>query len=381
MYARLTRGKNFYVERAVSSVDHCFGLLGHPASYEHLTTLFNRDRPNFSSEKFVKHRAMIEKLFEWAPPYVSEHDLQVRSGTRTARGKLLVAPFLPGWLDSPRQLALARQKTSAACELAAREQVEVLTLGGFTSIIAATGPIQTPGLRITSGNTLTSAMALGQIEAVLAELEVESRELHVAIVGASGDIGTACARALQRRFRQLTLIGRNRHKLSLLAQNLGASNIEISTDPHAALHAHVIVFATSSPVPLLSEDELAPGTIVCDIGFPKTLGRTRQRSDVLIFPGGIAHIPFALSIEHVTQLDNPHYLFGCFTEAIVLALSGRLDATPKVGVPVCSDTMSELSKLANELGIQPAATWRDHGPPEFGHALRLRLQGAQQIAS
>src|SRR5258708_36310505 len=161
----------------------------------------------------------------------------------------------------------AYQKIRAGCNVAKDLGAKVVGLGGFTSIVGGTqGERESEelGSAITSGNSLTAALALAQVDMLLSRLNWDLSNRTVAVVGASGDIGRACAMALAPRARQLLLVARNRAKLEEIRCAM-PENAEIPgcTETQDATHATVIVAATSASQPILSEADLLPGTVVC----------------------------------------------------------------------------------------------------------------------
>src|SRR5207237_6720044 len=101
----------------------------------------------------------------------------------------------------------------------------------------------------------------------------------------------------------------------------------ICTNVQDATQASVIVAATSAAQPILAETDLQPGTIVCDVGYPKNLSYAPDpRPDVLTISGGLAQMPFALDITYYTRLPDPTIMYGCFSEAMVLAMSNRYES-------------------------------------------------------
>ncbi|MEK7787261.1 MAG: 3-hydroxyacyl-CoA dehydrogenase NAD-binding domain-containing protein, partial [Chloroflexota bacterium] len=326
--------------------DATFALLGHPASYEHLAAIESQvETPSVSQTLGV---SALTKLFEMTPARAAKEDiiLPLPDGS-TLRGKMILCSFLPEQVNSPRGLAAAGKTVREACKLARELGAKVAGLGGFTSIVGgAQGEslAREFGLAVTSGNSLTAALALEQLYALLEKLGWALAERSVAIVGATGDIGRGCALALAPRVKRLTLIARNQSKLEALRAELAlpvgaglapaqdqatgatarvAPTIQISANIRDAYDADLIITATSAGQPLLAEVSLCPGTIVCDIGYPDTITLSPEpRRDAIIFSGGMAEMPFALDLGAYLQLPSPRLMYGCFSEAMALAMAG-----------------------------------------------------------
>ncbi|MBM4422107.1 MAG: hypothetical protein FJ030_01790 [Chloroflexi bacterium] len=225
------------------------------------------------------------------------------------------------------------------------------------------------GLAVTSGNSLTAALAVEQIKTLFAKLQRPLAGQTVAVLGATGDIGRACALALAaERVGSLIVIARNKAKLIGLRDEIKIrhnfpGDVHTSTDPAVAHQASLIIAATSAAQPLLAETELSPGAMVCDIGYPHTIAHApKPRPDVLIFAGGLAHAPFTLDITHYTLLPSPSILYGCFAETIALAMAGRYESYSQGQGRITLERMGVILDLARSLGFNPSPLYRGGKP-------------------
>lgn len=341
-----------------------FALLGHPDSYEHLGDLIRHSSPNYDPQKLTKYRATLSKIFEWAPSYAAPTQLSIARPDGTALyGRLIICTFLPEAVDSPRRMMAAYKKTRAGCQVAHDLGARVAGLGGFTSIVGAIQGDRLAedfDLTVTSGNSLTAALALAQLDELLDRLNWTLAGRTVAVLGASGDIGRACSMALASRARRMILIARNRAKLELMSESLPTHvNKFVSTNPLDAAEAEIIVSATSATTPLLAESKLNPGTIVCDISYPKTMVYApNPRSDVLIFSAGLAEMPGTMDIQYYTRLPTPRITYGCFSEAMVLAMAGMYENYSVGQGHITLERMDNILRLAREYGFRPAPLYR-----------------------
>jgi fatty aldehyde-generating acyl-ACP reductase len=355
---------------SLDNENHCidFALLGHPASYEHLGDIFVHSQADFSREKLSKYKATLTKIFEWTPSYAAKTPLLIDlPDGRQLSGRLIFCTFLPEMMNSPRQMLAAYQKTLDGCRLAKQLGARVVGLGGFTSIVGGTqGEKEAQELQIavTSGNSLTAALALAQLDNLLQVLDWDLSEQTVAVLGASGDIGRACALALAPRVRRILLIARNKVKLEALRDEMPAGvETYISADVLASTQASVIVAATSASQSILAEADLRPGTIVCDVGYPKNLSYTADpRPDVLVISGGLAEMPFSLDITYYTHLPASNLMYGCFCEAMILGMSGRYESYSIGQGRITSEKMENILALARTHGFRPAPLYRGGNP-------------------
>lgn len=345
-----------------------FALLGHPASYEHLGDIFIHSRADFNREKLTKYRATLEKIFEWTPSYASRDPLLVPLvDGRQLSGRLIFCNFLPETIHTPRKMLAAYQKMRDGCLVAKNLGAKVVGLGGFTSIIGGTQgekEAEELGIAVTSGNSLTAALAIAQLNNLLDRLHWNLSNRTVAVLGASGDIGRACALTLAPYARRLLLIARNKAKLEeLRAEMPPGAEIHVCTDVQDAAQASVIITATSASQPILAEADLRPGTIVCDVGYPKNLSYAPDpRPEVLAISGGLAQMPFTLDITYYTRLPTPAIMYGCFSEAMILAMAGRYESYSIGQGRITQEKMDKILALAYAHGFRPAPLYRGKNP-------------------
>ena len=123
----------------------------------------------------------------------------------------------------------------------------------------------------------------------------------------------------------------------------------------AARDADVIVAAAISPKPLISSDDVKPGAVVCDVGYPKNVSRElEKRPDVFSYSGGLTAPPFAMEFGFESKLPAPEVLYGCFSESIILAMEGRCEnySTGRGGITV--EKMQEIGEAATRHGFAVA---------------------------
>ena len=322
---------------------------------------------------------------------------QLRLGGRTGGGGtrrdpapwvLVICPFMPANLATPAGVARAYRKVLDGCRAAQARGARIVALGGFTSIVAGgqgerlTGEVE---IAVTSGNTLTAALALEQLDRLFDGLGWDLGRRGVAIVGAGGDIGRACALALAPRVARLTLIGRSTPKLRAVADVLPSVPAPtLSSDVAACRSANVVIAATSAVEPILDEADLAPGTVVCDISYPRAVRRASEsRADVLVFNGGIAESGSSLDIGYLTRLPADTFIHGCYAEAMALSLAGR-DESYSIGQGRISlERMAEIRALAAGVGVKtgPAAAWPRAHHCRCHRGLRCQCHGARGAVS
>ena len=303
-----------------------FALIGHPADLPLFRAYINYLKPGktFRDE-------LILKLFEWTPSYKASSWSNVSlDGKVSGDGILVMVPFLPEMRDIGLKTVI--NKVEAAIAIAASEGCSVAALGAFTSIVLQgkeDAIARKYGISLTSGNTTTAAIIVRSIEELLARSGRSISEECVAVIGASGDIGSGVTLWLGRKAKKLVLTARNAAFLEqIVAGHRGelAGEIEITVDNAAAIKkAGVAVFVTSAYRPLFSQADFNPGAIVCDASAPLNVDVSGLlRSDIFLYHGGIAKLPCKIDPGFDIGLASPDHLYGCMTEGMLMAFNPEL---------------------------------------------------------
>src|SRR5438309_10309692 len=145
----------------------------------------------------------IKDILPWIPPRGVCHVdvgsiIRTKSGGARARG-LYIDSFIP-----PDRLEaayvhenIARVRGAAACAIKAG--AKIVSLGGFSSILIEGNFDQLPERHhtvFTTGNTLTVAFIVQGIKKLCARQNRNLRRSTLLVVGATGDVGSGCVRAL-----------------------------------------------------------------------------------------------------------------------------------------------------------------------------------------
>ena len=132
------------------------------------------------------------RISQFVKPFPLDQLAVETADGKLAEGELIVLPQLPSeLLTLPGNVAV--DLVQSALDLAAKRGAEVVGLGGFSSIIADGGLAlrHQAGLRVTSGNSLTTWAAAQAVESACASGGPALADSTVAIVGATGAIGHA----------------------------------------------------------------------------------------------------------------------------------------------------------------------------------------------
>jgi fatty aldehyde-generating acyl-ACP reductase len=137
---------------------------------------------------------------------------------------------------------------------------------------------------------------------------------------------------------------------------VGKAKVRTSLNNRDAVkHADIVIAAASAHTSIVDVASLKPGAIVCDIGYPKNISYSRSdRQDILVFSGGICEIPceFRSAFDH--GLPTEKILYGCFSEAIVLALEERFERFSWGKGGITREKMAEILGMALKHGFRPA---------------------------
>jgi long-chain fatty acyl-ACP reductase (aldehyde-forming) len=297
-----------------------FGLIGHSTSFE---------------EARVKARSLGYDDFAegdldmWcaAPPQLVERIEVTGQSGKTIEGVYIDSVFVPEML---RRFKTAKRKVLKAMELAQKTGINITALGGFTSIIfedlnllreERVSAVQLDWQRFTTGNTHTAWVICQQVESSAPRLGIDLSRARVAVVGASGDIGSAVCRWLQRRgVGELLLVARRPQPLIDLQENLGAGTI-LSLD-EALPQADVVVWVASLPQSLqIDTAALRRPCLMIDGGYPKNLDSKAAAPGVHVLKGGIVEFwqDIGWQMMEVAEMARPQrQMFACFAEAMLL---------------------------------------------------------------
>jgi len=194
------------------------------------------------------------------------------------------------------------------------------------------------------------------------------------IVGATGDVGSGCARCLAPMVKRVLLCARNAERLRKLAVELHAEGVEveIATDRHPfSTEADIVICAASLASPSLLLGRIAPGAIVCDAGYPKNLSPNAQMPEVQVFFGGLGQITGGLRFTPdfhgiLNRHPFPDVVHGCLLEGMALALERRFEPFSQGRGFITPERVKEIERIAARHGIYLAPLYNADGPVEDG---------------
>ena len=298
-----------------------FGLIGHSTSFE--------DAKRKASMLGFDHIADGD-LDVWctAPPQLVEN-VEVKSATGISiEGSYIDSCFVPEMLS---RFKTARRKVLNAMELAQKKGINITALGGFTSIIFENfnllqhKQIRNTSLeweRFTTGNTHTAWVICKQLEINAPRIGIDLKKATVAVIGATGDIGSAVCRWLIHKtgISELLMVARQQEPLALLQKELDGGTIT-SLD-EALPQADIVVWVASMPKTIeIDTDNLKKPCLMIDGGYPKNLDEKFQGENIYVLKGGIVEFfnDIGWNMMELAEMQNPQReMFACFAEAMIL---------------------------------------------------------------
>ncbi len=343
-----------------------FAFVIHPLSQKFFETV----EPLNTISKVSPQPVMdvVEKLVAYSPPFIYSHVTGIESPTGAeAEGWLITVGGTPKELmaHSP-EFTYARLLSAA--ETAKKLGAQVMGLGAFTKVVGDAGVTvakQAP-LPVTTGNSYSASGALWAAHDALLRLGIadvdEQGRLrgNAMVVGATGAIGSVCARLLALASDDLWLVSPESAKLLALKEEIERDNprarIHVAATPNEHLaEMDVIVTATSGAGKrVLDIMAVKPGCVITDVARPLDLSAedVAKRPDVLVVESGEIELPGDVRMKNIGLPRG--VVYACLAETVVLALEGRFE-TFTVGRNIEWEKVKEIYRLGLKHGMKLAA--------------------------
>ncbi|MDC0834388.1 long-chain fatty acyl-ACP reductase (aldehyde-forming) [Leptolyngbya valderiana BDU 20041] len=300
-----------------------FGLIGHLTNLEQAQTVA-RD---------LGYSGLANQDLEFwcsAPPQTVDNITVTSVTGQTIEGRYVESCFLPEMLAN-RRIKAATRKIVNAMAHAQKIGLDITALGGFSSIvfenfnlnqIQRIRNITLDFKRFTTGNTHTAYIICRQVEQAAPKLGIELSKATVAVVGATGDIGSAVCRWLNTKtdVADMILVARDRARLQALQEELGRGKVMGLEE--ALPHADIVVWVASLPKGIeIDFDSLKKPCLTIDGGYPKNLDSKLKHPGVYVLKGGIVEHSLDIDwrIMKLVNMDVPtRQMFACFAESMLL---------------------------------------------------------------
>ncbi|MGB2700493.1 MAG: dehydrogenase [Candidatus Phosphoribacter baldrii] len=340
-----------------------FAFVIHPLS----TQYFNNVEGLGTIAKLPGMGDVVEKAMAYIPPFIYSHVTGIESPTGAeAEGWLISVGGTPKEMlaHSPE---FTYSRLLDAAELARKLGAQVMGLGAFTKVVGDAGVTvaKRAPLPVTTGNSYSASGALWAAHAALRKLGIAPIDEHgiihgkAMVVGATGAIGSVCARLLALVTDELWLVSPETAKLLAIKKDIERDN------PRAVLHAaakpgdalgemDLIVTATSAAGnKVLDIMKVKPGCVITDVARPLDMSAedVAKRPDVLVIESGEIELPGQVHMRNIGLPDGVAY--ACLAETVVLALEGRYE-TFTVGRNIEWTKVKEIYQLGLKHGMQLA---------------------------
>jgi len=301
---------------------------------------------------------LIDFLSLFFPPVFISEISGIRSveDGRTAPGWFIACPLTPTRMMSLPPSVVYR-KIIQSGRFAERLGARILGLGAFTSVVGDGGITIANNLNIpvTTGDSYTVAIAVQAIQQAAKLMDIPIEKATVAIVGASGAIGSVSAEMLAPYPQKMLLIGRRLDKLNKTAEKVkqaGGRNVTVTADINQITQAQLIITVTSAIENIIQPRHLKRGAIVCDVSRPRDVSRqvVEQRPDVLVIEGGMVQAPGSVDFGFNFGFP-PQMAYACMAETMALTLERRYESFT-LGKDISLSQVLTIDKIAKRHGFR-----------------------------
>lgn len=329
---------------------YCFAFLVHPRN----TADIYRKYPFF--------KYFPDKFTDWAfrhfwPVVLSEVEgvISIKSG-KNIRGFILTVPLTAKQMLEDRDFAVKR--IIETVKLAEKLGAKIVGLGALISSLTKGGLDLVGKVKpnITTGHALTTHTVTSNLFKFVDLFKLDKNKVLVAIVGATGSIGSSSLKVLARAGYDnflLVDIERKAHFFDNLVAYLKKINpdVKVKTSSHIRdiKEADFIITATNAPEAVVTSDDLKSGAVIIDDAQPSDVSpEVFDRDDVIAVEGGLVHTPdiknhFNFSLKD--KYDN----FSCMGE--IMALAAHEHNKNYVIDRPSLEHIDEISSMACEMGI------------------------------
>jgi predicted amino acid dehydrogenase len=348
---------------AASREANRFAFVLHPLTVEYLAK-----HPRYSWTRHLP-RALVERSAAHMP---AARVGSARGGRSPATGQSIDG-LIYALGATPRQM-LARapeftyRRLDSAVRDAAARGAQIVGLGAFTKVVGDAGVTvaRRAPIPVTTGNSLTIAATLETAKLTARRMGWHDLARGKAmVVGATGSIGSVCARLLAAAVRDVVLVSIEPERLAALKQKIEtespAARVEIDTSTTRWVgECDLVVTATSAfGLRVLDVSQCKPGAVILDVALPPDISAAEAavRLDVLVVESGEVLIPGPVDFSFDIGLPRG-VAYACLAEAALLAMEGRFECFT-LGRDVAPDRVKEIYRLfrKHDFRIAPLRTF------------------------
>ena len=332
--------------------EYAFAFLVHPRN---ILDVYRK----YPLAKYLPENILIFVLRRFWPVILAETEGLKDKAGNPVRGWIITLPLTAEQMLEDR--ILAGKKILDGVKLAEKMGSAIIGLGAFTSSLTDGGNsiMSSAKISVTNGNALTAGVTVSAIEKIIKDLRKKNprKRINLAIVGATGSIGSAVAQilALKMKSGSLVLIGRtpeNIEKLKNEIKEIGsAAKITIGVELKDIVKCDIVVVSTSAKGAVIQPEHLKKNAIVYDISQPKNTSEKikNERPDVKFIDGGLVKTP---EINYHFNFGIPkETAFACLAETMILAAE-RIDGHFSLG-KVGPEKIKKITALAAKYNFYP----------------------------
>ena len=373
-----------------------FAFVIHPLSQKYLNNLKPLELVSKVSPKPVMN--LVEKAVAYTPPFVytKVEGIQSPDGVE-AEGWLIIVGGTPKEIMSHTP-EFTYRRLLAAAEIGKKLGAQIMGLGAFTKVVGDAGitVAKRAPLPITTGNSYSASGALWAAHDAVERLGLVKLEKgkkvkgKAMVVGATGAIGSACARLLARTTEELHLVSPEAAKLLILEKSIlkESPGVNLVLSSYADSDENIgdmdmIVTATSGAgKKILDIMRVKPGCVITDVARPLDLSAedVAKRPDVLVIESGEISLPGDVKMKSI-GFEDRSVVYACLAETIVLALEGRFENFT-LGRNLEWEKVHEIYKLGLKHGMQLAAISGVNGvysDADIARVRKLALQARKEL--
>ncbi|MAR93260.1 MAG: dehydrogenase [Pseudomonadota bacterium] len=343
-----------------------FAFVIHPLSQQYFRNAKPLDLVSKVSPPVVMNT--LERIIAYSPPFVYSRVSGIESPT---------GAIAEGWLitvgGTPREIMahspeFTYRRLLAAADRAKKLGAQIMGLGAFTKVVGDAGVTvaKRAPLPITTGNSYSASGALWAAHDAAHKLGLvqvgPSGKMagKAMVVGATGAIGSVCARLLAKAADEVYLVSPEAGKLLALKEDIeqetpGARlHVTASTERFLGQMDMIVTATSGAGKKILDIMKVKPGCVITDVARPLDIPPedVAKRPDVLVIESGEIRLPGEVHMKDIGLPKN--VVYACLAETIVLALEGRFENFT-LGREIEWEKVREIYKLGLKHGMQLAS--------------------------
>ncbi|GAB4201796.1 MAG: hypothetical protein OHK0022_24210 [Roseiflexaceae bacterium] len=345
-------------DRPETAAANRFAFVIHP-----LNVGFIHKDPRFRWTRLLPNR-LVEAVAAYLPPIPVA---TIKGGRSPATGQRIEG-YLITLGATPREMLrhnprFTYRRLNAAARMAQRKGAGIMGLGAFTSVVGDAGitVAREAEIAITSGNSLTVAATLEAAKQAVRRMgATDLAHGRAMVIGATGSIGSICARLLAQAVRDVVLVSIEPERLIELKHTIeretpGARVSTATVAGDLTGECDLIVTATSAfGQRIIDITRCKPGAVICDVARPPDINPAEAalRPDVLVIESGEVLIPGDIDFGYDIGLP-PKTSYACLGETALLAMEGRFEDYT-LGRNITIERVKEIYHLFKKHGFQLA---------------------------